>query len=226
MSPVGFGASGIGMVAMGLAQVFPLSPVVDILSAAGVLAFLVGLGDVALASLVGPPPARDPAASADAVRQLGQTLTFGSDRQLLVALLLGTTGFSLVSYVFPPPGGMAWVRVLFVAMWLASTVAMAVLVVRSGSLGIRIDDLGVYGSPLPWSRCFVAWDQIVGAHVMATDSVMTKVVLELPEEPGRASRSRRITAGYLLAGSQQVCDAITADPRFRGARRVNVDADG
>lgn len=25
---------------------------------------------------------------------------------------------------------------------------------------------------------------------------------------------------------QQVCDAITADPRFCGARRVNVDADG
>ena len=220
ISPIGFGTGGIGMVALGLAQVFPSRPAVDILNATGVLAFLVGFGDWALASLVGPPPARDPAAPADAVRELGQTLTFGTDRQLLVALLLDTAGFTLLSYVYPPPGGMPWLRVLFIAMFAAATVVMTALVVRSRTLGIRIDDAGVYGSPLPWSRCFVAWDHIVGAHTMAADEVSTKVVLELPQEPGRGSASRRITAGYLRAGSQQVCDAITADPRFRGARPV------
>ncbi|WP_076260783.1 hypothetical protein [Intrasporangium flavum] len=239
ISPVGFGAFGVAGAAAGLAQTVSSSGVAfSALMAVGCVSFLLMVCDMVVAGLVGRPPAP----VRGAVRPLGQTRTFSSDRQLLVGLTLGVAGAALTGYGFPPPSGAPWLRTVFVPLFAVAAAIGAVLTVRSRSLAVRIDDAGVHGNTLPWGRRFATWEQIAGASTQAyADSPGAWLVLQLREEsegpvvatsggwnsPKPAGRRTcRIMTAYLLASSQEVCEAITGDPMFRGPAVVEVDRHG
>ncbi|MEW1952011.1 hypothetical protein [Terrabacter sp. NPDC080008] len=220
MSPLGLSAGGIGSMAGGLAMT-SLAPAgaQDALMAVAVMGWLVGMVDVGIALLVGPRPS----GGRPVARQLGQTQTLTADRQFLVSSIVGGLGLGVLGYGLtssgraPGPPALVAAFIAVVALW------GGVLIAKSRTLTVTINDSGIEDNTFPLRHRFASWERIASAHILATTPVSAQVVLELRDAPaptGAAGAATsggsrlRIPCGYLTLSADELLATITADPNF------------
>ena len=220
ISPVGLYACGICATAGGLAMT-SLAPAgaQDVLMGVAVLGMLVGMVDVGVAHLVGPRPLD----SRPAARQLGQAQTFSADRQFMVSTIVGGVGLGVTGYGLtssgraPGPPALVAAFIAVVAIW------GGVLIAKSRTLTVTIDDSGIRDDTFPFRHRVASWERVASAHIFATTPASAQVVLELRDALGptgaaaaatNASTRLRISCGYLTVTADELLAAITADPKF------------
>lgn len=217
LSPLGLAANGVSFGAIGLAQVPDLPATAqNPLMLTGVVGMLLGLVDVGLASLVGAPPLDlDPIP-----RRTGETRTYPADRLFLTAMVPSTFGMAILVYGMVRLGLVsgAWSAgvpvVAFAGLW------FGVLLAMSPRLAVRVDDAGIAYAAYPLRRRFVPWERIDSVSVRARDSSITRVVLDLHDDPtryGAGPTSASISTSMLTVRGEQLCLAIASDPRLRAA---------
>lgn len=231
MSPLGLSAGGIGSTAGGLAM-SALAPAgaQDVLMAVAVLGWLLAMVDVGVALLVGPRPSE----SKPAARQLGQAQTFTADRQFLASSIVGGVGLGVLGYGLTSSGRAAGPPALVAAFIAAVAIWGGVLIAKSRTLTVTIDDSGIRDDTFPFRHRFASWERVASAHVFATTPVSAQVVLELRDAPGPTGaagaagaatsgrRRLRIPCGYLTVSADELLATITADSKFRATTAPSV----
>lgn len=221
ISPLGLGAGGCGLLAMGLAMTLQhAGGVFDALVAACVLGMLLFLADLAVAAMVGPRPAN----RVPVVRGPGQTLTFATDRQVVVASLLCGGGMGMSVYGGTTTGLIPGSPIVVAVVAAVVVLWGGVWVAKSRGLRVTVDDSGVRDDTVPFRHRVATWDRIVSASVFATTPGTGQVVLRLrpapapagsAEAPGGGSKRLRISCPTLTVSADELLQIITADPMSR-----------
>lgn len=229
VSPLGLSAGSFGFAAMGPAMMLQhAGGVYDVLMTAGVLGIVLFFVDVGVAAMVGPRPSdRVPV-----VRGPGQTLTFTTDRQVVVAAVLSAAGGGMAVYgetrsgLIPGSPVVVAVVAAVMVLWGGCWVAM------SRGLRVTVDDSGLRDDTVPFRHRVASWDRIVSASVFATTPGTGQVVLKLrpapapaghPQPTGGGGKRLRISCPTLTVSADDLLQVITADPMFRAVHLQATD---
>lgn len=230
VSPLGLYAGSVGFAAIGLAMMFQQAGgVYDALMASGFLGALLFWVDFGVAAIVGPRPAR----GVPAGRGPGQTRTFTSDRQVVVATLFAAVGSGVAVCGMTTIGLLAGSPVVVAAVTVVAAGWAGVLVAKSRGLTVTIDDRGIRDDTFPFRHRVATWDRIESASVFSLPPA-SQVILELRSAPGKAGspqswvngrRKRlRIPCSYLTVSAGELLQIITADPMFRSGHVQRADS--
>src|SRR5690242_5317113 len=221
VSPLGLSAGSFGLAAGGMAMTLQhAGGVYDALMAAGVLGMLLFLVDVGVAAMVGPRPTdRVPVA-----RGPGQTLTFTTDRQFVLAAVLSAAGGGMAVFGETRSGLIPGSPVVVAVIAAVVVLWGGVWAAKSRGLTVTVDDDGVRDDTVPFRHRVATWDRIVAASVFATTPGTGQVVLKLrpapaptgsPHATGGGIKRLRISCPTLTVSADDLLQIITADLMFR-----------